>query len=121
MGRKSDSASLSRKEFEAAVHDALKKLPKRFRDRLQNVEIVVELGRRDGELSGLYEGVPQTERSTDYGGVLPDKITLFKRAIEDECRTQGLDLRREIAHVLQHEIAHHFGISDERLEDLGVY
>ncbi|MCM8811507.1 MAG: metallopeptidase family protein [Candidatus Omnitrophica bacterium] len=112
---------MTRKEFEEAVRDAAGSLPKRFRDRLENVEIVVEEGTADGKFLGLYQGIPHTERGTGYSGVLPDKITLFKRAIEAECEANGLDIRQEIARVVRHEIAHHFGIDDGRLEDLGAY
>lgn len=109
--------------FERVVQDELKRLPEQFRERLRDVEIVIELGEReDGdELTGLYEGTPLTEKSLDDNGTLPDRITLYKREIEAECREEGIDLREHIAHVLRHEIAHHFGISDERLDDLGLY
>ncbi len=111
------------KEFEAEVRRALDRLPKRFAAQLKNVAVVVEESLPEGEeeLTGLYEGIPITEKSFDESGVLPDRIILYKQEIEDECREEGLDLREHITHVLRHEIAHHFGISDERLDDLGVY
>jgi predicted Zn-dependent protease with MMP-like domain len=123
---------MTRKEFEKIVKKALKELPKEFKDKLQNVGIVIEenldmdtvktlnLGAR-GRLLGLYKGVPLEDRTHYYGMVLPDKITLYKQNIERECEAEGLDIRQEVKHIIQHEIAHHFGISDERLEDLGVY
>ena len=123
---------MTRNEFEKLVNNALDELPKEFKDRLQNVDIVIEenfditeakkLGlSAKGRLLGLYQGVPLKNRTHYYGCVLPDKITLYKRNIERECEDRGLDVNEEVKHVLQHEIAHHFGISDQRLEDLDVY
>jgi len=71
-------------------------------------------------LLGLYEGVPLTERTTHYGLVLPDKITIFQQPIEDMCASED-ELRAEVAHTVVHEFAHFFGISDERLHELGAY
>jgi len=71
-------------------------------------------------LLGLYEGVPQTRRTTNYGMVLPDKITIFQKTIEAKCRNEE-EILAEIEHVVKHEIAHHFGISDERLREIGRY
>lgn len=123
---------MTRRAFEKMVRVALRKLPKEFGDMLQNVDVVVEeepdarslkrlrLGGR-GRLLGLYEGVPLKDRTQYYGMVLPDKITLFKKNILRTCTMRGLDVGEEIAHVVQHEIAHHFGISDKRLKELDVY
>lgn len=102
------------------VRKAVKALPKEFKDKLENVDIVIEDGEK-GNLLGLYQGIPRKYRASDYGMVLPDKITLFRRSIEEECFRRGLDLYEEIKHVIQHEIAHHFGISDKRLRDLDIY
>ncbi len=118
-------------EFSALVKDVLKKLPREFKSKLQNVDVVIEdtdtgaiktegLGAK-GRFLGLYQGVPLKERGYYYGIVLPDKITLFKQNIERTCEEQGLDLRQEVRQVIQHEIAHHFGISDKRLKELGIY
>lgn len=112
---------MTRSEFEKIVRQELARLPRVYRDKIRNLAVVIETGTGEGECTGLYEGVPLTERGTDYGGVLPDRITLYQREIEADCREHGLDIREEIAHVLRHEIAHYFGISDERLEDLGAY
>jgi len=118
--------------FEMIVKDVLENLPREFKDKLQNVDVVIEekvdmrairrhgLGGR-GRLLGLYQGVPLKDRTHYYGMVMPDKITLYKQNIEHACEMSGLDVREEIKHVVQHEIAHHFGISDKRLRDLGVY
>jgi len=123
---------MTRGEFEEIVRDALDDLPREFAKMLQNVDVVVEdeadmemvrergLGGR-GRLLGLYQGVPLKERTHYYGMVLPDKITLFRRNIERSCAAQGLNVRDEVRHVIQHEIAHHFGISDDRLRELGIY
>jgi predicted Zn-dependent protease with MMP-like domain len=119
-------------EFEKLVRDALEKLPQEFKDRLQNIDVVIEeeldadivkspgLGAK-GRLLGLYQGVPLKDRTHYYGMVMPDKITLYKHNIERTCERDGLDIREEVNHVIQHEIAHHFGISDKRLRDLGIY
>ena len=123
---------MTRKEFEALTINTLEKLPKDFKDKLQNVDVVVEeelnldmvkklgLGAK-GRLLGLYQGVPLKNRTHYYGMVMPDKITLYKQNIERECKARGLDIGEEIKHVIQHEIAHHFGISDKRLKDLDIY
>ncbi len=120
---------MTRKRFETLVRDVLKKLPREFKNRLQNVDVVVQ-GRTpaklaaqmgSGQLLGLYQGVPLKDRTSYYNMAIPDKITLYQRNIELECRTHGLDVRGEIRSVILHEIAHHLGISDKRLEDLDVY
>ncbi len=110
----------------------MNELPQAFTNKLENVDIVIEdkpnmhtvktlgLGSR-GRLLGLYHGIPLKTRTHYYGMVLPDKITLYKSNIERACRREGIDLYEEIRHVLQHEIAHHFGISDQRLRDLNTY
>ena len=72
-------------------------------------------------LLGLYQGVPLTGRSSAYGGVLPDKITIYRRPLERLYGGDAERLRREIRRVVLHEIAHHFGISDERLRELDRY
>jgi predicted Zn-dependent protease with MMP-like domain len=114
---------MTRKKFEAIVKDALKKLPKKFKEKLENVDVVIESGfdKKSSKLLGLYRGVPLDARTHYYGTVLPDKIILYKRSIEIECKAHELDVGDEVKNVIQHEIAHHFGISDKRLRDLGVY
>ena len=111
---------MTRKEFEVLTKGVLKKLPKEFKEKLQNVDVVIDCS-AGGRFLGLYEGIPLDKRTTSYGLVMPDKITLFKKNIELECKERGLDIRKEIKHVIQHEIAHHFGISDKRLRDIGRY
>ncbi len=123
---------MTRKEFESLVRDVLEELPKEFKDKLQNVDVIIEeelnmdmmkklsLGAK-GRLLGLYYGVSLRDRTQYYGMVMPDKITLYKQNIERECEGKGLDVYEEVKHIIQHEIAHHFGISDKRLKDLDVY
>ena len=115
-------------EFVRLVAKAVGDLPQEFLDRLENVDVVAEdyptseqldeSGlERDTTLLGLYEGVPQTERTSGYGMVLPDKITLFQKPIEAKCRSVG-EVYTEVKRTLRHEVAHHFGISDENLRKL---
>ena len=123
---------MENKEFENLVTKALKELPKVFKDKLENVDIVIEdepnmdtvkalgLGSR-GHLLGLYQGVPLKTRTHYYGMVLPDKITLYKSNIERSYKATKEDIYKEIKHVLRHEIAHHFGISDQYLKKQGIY
>ena len=119
---------MDREEFEALVARAVHGLPEELRMRLENIDVVVEdwpsrvqlakVGLKHGRtLLGLYEGVPLTRRSSHYGLVPPDKITIFQKPIESKCR-YGADIATEIRQVVQHELAHHFGIDDDRLEQL---
>jgi predicted Zn-dependent protease with MMP-like domain len=109
-------------DFEQSVQDALDSLPADLSQQMSNVAVVVEDEPPPGEpLLGLYQGIPLTRRSGWYGGVPPDKITIYRGPLE---RLYGADeerLRREIKRVVLHEIAHHFGISDERLVELDRY
>jgi predicted Zn-dependent protease with MMP-like domain len=109
-------------EFEQAVEEALDSLPSELRGFMSNVAIVVEEEPPAGQpLLGLYQGLPLTRRGSWYTGVPPDKITIYRRPLE---RLYGADherLRRQIRRVVLHEVAHHFGISDERLRELDRY
>jgi predicted Zn-dependent protease with MMP-like domain len=108
--------------FANAVQEAVDSLPPDLHAALSNVEIVVEEEPPPGQrLLGLYRGIPLTRRNSGYAGALPDKITIFRGPIE---RLAGSDpdlLRDEIRHVVLHEVAHHFGISDERLIEIDRY
>jgi predicted Zn-dependent protease with MMP-like domain len=108
--------------FEHAVQDAVDGLPAELGAAMSNVGIVVENEPPDGQpLLGLYQGIPLTERSSAYAGAAPDKISIYSGPLE---RLYGHDpalLRKQIRRVVIHEIAHHFGISDERLHELGAY
>jgi predicted Zn-dependent protease with MMP-like domain len=108
--------------FEQYAQDALDSLPQALRAQMSNVEIVVEEEPPAGQrLLGLYQGIPLTRRGSQYGGVLPDKITIYRGPL---LRLYGHDpetLRREVGRVVLHEVAHHFGISDERLIEIDRY
>ena len=120
---------LSRQEFRRLVSEAIASLPPQVAERLQNVEVVVENRPTREELAvagveppvtlfGLYTGTPLTERGSWYGLVLPDKITLYQRSIEEVCRTKH-EVREQIRTTLMHEIGHHFGLSEDELEEAG--
>ncbi len=113
---------MTEEEFEDAVSEAIEALPPDLREFMSNVAIVVEDDPpRGSRLLGLYQGVPLTERTSAYGGVLPDKITVYRRPLERLSGGDSVRLRREIRRTVLHEIAHHFGISDERLLELDRY
>ncbi len=109
-------------EFEEVVRAAIDTLPPDLSGVMSNVAIVVEDEPPPGmPLLGLYEGIPLTSRTSGYSGVPPDKITIYRLPLE---RLYGQDpalLREQIRRVVLHEIAHHFGISDERLRELDRY
>ena len=120
---------MHRLRFERLVRQAIDDLPSTFLERMDNVDVVVEdLATRDqivgsgldeGEsLLGLYEGIPLTGRY-GYDMVLPDKITLFQTAIENICRTDD-EIVAEVRATVIHEVAHHFGIDDDALHEMGV-
>jgi predicted Zn-dependent protease with MMP-like domain len=111
--------TMTRQRFEELVGDALDLIPPEFAAAMDNVVILVE--DRDPEhpsLLGLYHGVALTERTSHYGGVLPDRITIYREAILDICHDEQ-DVVEEVAITVVHEIAHHFGIDDARLHELG--
>jgi predicted Zn-dependent protease with MMP-like domain len=108
----------ARNRFADLVERAIEELPEEFRSRLENVQIVIEDQGSPG-LLGLYHGVPQTKRGpASYSGVLPDVITIYRESIESRAHSAE-DLARDVRITVWHEIAHHFGISDERLRELG--
>jgi predicted Zn-dependent protease with MMP-like domain len=118
---------LSDDEFQTVVSEAIDSLPEEFRSKLDNVEVVVEdypprhvLKRfpRGRMILGLYQGVPHKGRSSRYGLVLPDKITLFKGNIESICSSHK-EVYRRIRKTLLHEIGHHFSLSDKDLRKMG--
>ena len=107
-------------DFEEHVRRALESLPPDLRQAMSNVEIVVEEeNREDPDLFGLYLGVPLTDRGSTYAGVLPDKIAIYRRPLEDEFGDDPAALEEEIRITVLHEIAHHFGIDEDRLSELG--
>jgi len=118
-------------QFEELVAQVVNELPEFFQARLDNVDVIVEefpdrhtmrlaRVRSPYDLLGFYHGVPLTARTTNYGLVPPDKISIYRRPIEIQCRSDE-ELREMIRRVVLHEIAHHFGISDNRLREIGAY
>src|ERR1700751_1020428 len=108
--------------FKEAMDAPRASLPASLRAAMSNVEIVVEDEPPDGRpLLGLYRGVPLPRRTSTYSGVLPDKISIFRGPISRLAAGAADRLHREVRHVVLHEIAHHFGISDERLIELDRY
>ena len=108
--------------FADLVEDAVESLPDDLRAFMSNVAIVIEDEPLDGlPLLGLYQGIPLTRRSSFYAGVAPDKITIYQLLLERLYGTDADALRRAVRRVVLHEIAHHFGISDERLRELDRY
>ncbi len=122
---------MTRQEFEKVVAEALDNLPQYFQEKMNNVEVLIlpwpspnELGRagvKSGHtLLGLYSGIPLTSRSHNYALVPPDTITLYQRPIEQAAKVPER-IPELVRSTVIHEIAHHFGISDERLRELGAY
>jgi len=119
---------MQREKFEALVARAIDNLPPEFQRKLENVDIVVEDWPTPGQLRqvkrshptqllGLYQGVPQTRRGRGYGLVLPDKISIFQKPIEAQCRFGG-EIEAKIEEVVRHEIAHHFGLDEKTLRKI---
>lgn len=122
---------VSRAVFEAMVARAVDDLPAEFREAMENVETVVEdwpdveTMRRSGldhptQLLGFYHGVPLTRRGQSYSLVLPDRISIYRMPILMRCRTLD-EVREMVGRVVRHEVAHHFGISDDRLREIGAH
>jgi predicted Zn-dependent protease with MMP-like domain len=110
---------MSRARFEELVADALDEVPPELARMMDNVVVLVEEHNPDEpDILGLYEGVALTERGSDYGGVLPDRIFVYRGPILAVCDTED-DVVEEVAVTVVHEIAHHFGIDDDRLHELG--
>jgi len=119
----------SAEEIEAIARSTLERLPKPFADSLGDVVLIVQ-DFADGEtlaqmgidepfdLTGLYEGIPLTERSIDHSGTLPERIFLYRRPILDEWAGGDNTLEHLVVHVLIHEVGHHFGLSDDDIHAL---
>ena len=118
--------------FEQLIAEALDDLPSFFQARMQNIEVLVrpwptrtDLDAagipRGYTLLGLYHGIPITERTQGYNLVPPDTITLFQGPIEAAVGQDPVAIRDQVRRTVIHEIAHHFGISDDRLRELGAY
>jgi predicted Zn-dependent protease with MMP-like domain len=104
--------------FEDMVASALDGLPEEFGRLMSNVAVTVEHDAGPPGLLGLYQGIPLTSRTTSYAGVLPDRITIYQQAICAICQTEQ-QVAVEVRRTVIHEIAHHFGIDDARLHELG--
>jgi len=118
---------MTKEKFEELVNEGIRAIPKRFLEKLDNVDIVIEdeptseqlrkLKMRKGSIIfGLYEGVPQTKRG-NYGQVLPDKITIFQNPIERISRSEN-EIKEIVKNTVWHEIAHHFGLDEKRVREL---
>ncbi len=114
---------ITQERFETLVAEALDSLPGWIVRAMDNVEVFVEDRSPEGrgDLLGLYEGIPLTSRGSNYTNVLPDRITLFMRPIVRESGGDPDRLQAIVRHTVSHEVAHHFGISDERLLDIDAY
>ena len=119
---------MQRERFVALVMRAINNLPPEFQRKLDNIDIVVEdwpmpsqlkqtKHNHPNQLLGLYQGVPQTRRDRGYGLVLPDKISIFQKPIEAQCRFGG-EIEAKIEEVVRHEIAHHFGLDERTLRKI---
>ncbi len=111
---------MSEERFAELVENALQAVPEELLALLDNVALFIEddAPADDPDLLGLYDGVALTERDSAYGGVLPDRIMVFRRPTLAICETEE-DVVREVGITVVHEIAHHFGIDDARLHELG--
>ena len=105
-------------QFEAMVGEALDGLPEELGALMSNVAVTVEHGEGPRGLLGLYQGIPLTRRTTSYAGVLPDRITIYRRAICAISRTDA-EVVEQVRRTVVHEIGHHFGIGDARLREMG--
>jgi predicted Zn-dependent protease with MMP-like domain len=120
---------MTRDEFKALVTEAIDTIPERFAREVKNVAIVIEdepsdelldemdIG-ADETLLGLYQGTPLTERGWGHGNVLPDRITLFQRTIEEECEGDEDEIVVAIGETLIHELGHYFGLSEDEIMDI---
>ena len=122
------SSHLPRAEFERLVREAVGLIPRRFREEMRNLALVIEtepapelLAEMEIEppdsLYGLYQGTPLTERTWDFGNNLPDRITLYQLPIEEDCDDED-DIREVIGETLIHEVGHYFGLSEEEIEEI---
>ena len=119
---------MTRERFTRLVEEALREIPRRFRDAMTNVAVVVEDEpspdllaememEADDTLFGLYHGTPLTERDSFYGNALPDRISIYQFPIEDACEDDE-DIRQCVAETVIHEFGHYFGLSEEEIEEI---
>ncbi len=104
--------------FEAMVREALDGLPAELGELMSNVAVTVEHDEGPAGLLGLYRGIPLTRRTASYAGVLPDRITIYRRSICAVCHSEQ-DVVEQVRRTVVHEVGHHFGITDARLRELG--
>ena len=119
---------MTRERFTKLVEEALQDIPQQFRDAMRNVAVVVEDEpspevledldmEPDDALFGLYHGTPLTERDSNYGNTLPDRISIYQGPIEDACEDEE-DIRQCVAETVIHEFGHYFGLSEEEIEEI---
>ena len=117
---------MTREEFTRLVEEALQDIPRRFRDAMRNVAVIVEdepsqelldeLEMEPGDtLFGLYHGTPLTQRDSNYGNTLPDRISIYQIPIEESCDDEE-DIRQCVAETVIHEFGHYFGLTEEEIE-----
>ncbi|WP_328605677.1 metallopeptidase family protein [Amycolatopsis sp. NBC_00345] len=110
---------MTRARFEELVSEALDQVPAQFAEAMDNVVVLVEEYNDEApDILGLYHGIALTERTSDYGGVLPDRISIYRRPILGMCDSEP-EVVEEVLITVMHELGHHFGIDDQRLHDLG--
>jgi predicted Zn-dependent protease with MMP-like domain len=119
---------MTRREFEALVERALRKLPRQFRERLANIAVVVEDWPDDRTLAemgieppdtlyGLYQGIDLTHRDSSYGNVLPDTVTIYQGPIEEDCADEA-EMAQVVRETVVHEIGHFFGLDDDTMHQI---
>jgi predicted Zn-dependent protease with MMP-like domain len=119
---------LTRRQFESLVDRSLARLPRRFREKLENIAVVVEDWADEATLTemgieppdtlyGLYRGTDLTRRDSFYGGVLPDVVTIYQGPIQEDCETVE-EMEDVVADTVVHELGHYFGLDDDRLEEI---
>jgi len=117
---------MTRRQFEALVERALRRLPRKFKDKLANIAVVVEAWPEDATLAelgieppdtlyGLYRGVDLTRRDSSYGNVLPDTVTIYQGPIEEDCVDEE-EMAELVRETVVHELGHYFGLDDETME-----
>ena len=118
---------MNKSDFEQLVQNSLTRLPRRFKQKIRNIsleiedrpseELLREMGIVSGTLFGLYQGVPLTEREWNYGNVLPDRIVIYQRPIEEAASSSG-EIEEIVMETVMHEIGHYFGFGDDALSDI---
>ena len=119
--------TMDRPAFEKLVQQSLRRLPRRFKKKLENISVEVEdrpsaellrdMGITSGTLFGLYQGVPLTQREWNYGNVLPDRIVIYQRPIESAAASPG-EIEGIVLDTVMHEVGHYFGFSDKELYEM---